>query len=575
MKYQQTDYIAATKIYNYILNDPLVDWIKEHKRRTTRNNTNKFEGFNSFIMDKGIEFEKEIVKIIDTKIPVVSVSEYITNDTINKTIELMKQGVPLIHSAPVRNPKNRTHGVIDLLVRSDYISQLVNECPITDEEKLIKSPKLGHNFHYLVVDIKFSTLPLRSDGKHLLNSGRYPAYKAQCLIYNDAIGLIQGYTSNYSFILGRRWKYTQRNIKHNNISCLDKLGIIDYNTMDNNYKQITKDSIKWVRENKKYGHRWSVTPPSRRELYPNMCYDSGDMQIHKENIATDIGEITSIWNCGVKHRNIALDNGISSWRDPNCNSENIGIRGKRANVIDRILNINRQNTDLILPKKIESNMFNWKICENEMFVDFETISDIFSSFTELPLQKPIDMIFMIGVWYKSTITNNWEYKKFKSKKATYEDEYIMMDEFVKFTKDHNNPKLWFWSAEKKFWNRSEKRQFDMATDNIKRSNISDNWDINTWVDMLELFKQEPIVIKDCFKFGLKHISKAMKKHNLISTSLESECTSGMSAMVKAWKCYKDFEQPDKCPIMQDIAIYNKFDVSVLHDILSYLRNNHT
>ena len=70
-------------------------------------------------------------------------------------------------------------------------------------------------YHYIVIDIKFSTLPLRANGKHLLNSGSYPAYKAQCLIYTDAIGLIQGYTSRYAFILGRRWKYTQKLIKYN------------------------------------------------------------------------------------------------------------------------------------------------------------------------------------------------------------------------------------------------------------------------------------------------------------------------------------------------------------------------
>ena len=95
--------------------------------------------------------------------------------------------------------------------------------------------------------------------------------------------------------------------------------------------------------------------------------------------------------------------------------------------------------------------------------------------------------------------------------------------------------------------------------------------------MCELFKQEPIVIKDCFKFGLKPIAKAMYKHGLIHTKLESECSSGMTAMVKAWNCYKDSDNsnPSTCSVMQDIAKYNKFDVSVLEDILTYLRKNHT
>ena len=85
-----------------------------------------------------------------------------------------------------------THGIIDLLVRSDYLHKLVDECPLTQDEIKIPNKLDTKSYHYIVIDIKFSTLPLRSDGKHLLNSGSYPAYKAQCLIYTQAVGLIQG-----------------------------------------------------------------------------------------------------------------------------------------------------------------------------------------------------------------------------------------------------------------------------------------------------------------------------------------------------------------------------------------------
>ena len=39
----------------------------------------------------------------------------------------MKQGIPIIHSAPIYNRKNNTYGIIDLLVRSDYINKLFQE----------------------------------------------------------------------------------------------------------------------------------------------------------------------------------------------------------------------------------------------------------------------------------------------------------------------------------------------------------------------------------------------------------------------------------------------------------------
>ena len=138
-------YISATDTRNFILKDSLVDWLKEHGTVSYKEGG---DVFSSFIMEKGIEFERELVKYINQhKLPVVTVSEYITNDSVNQTIKLMKHGVPIIHSAPVRNSKNHTHGIIDFLVRSDYLSKLVDDCPLTPEEQIISSPKLGKQYH--------------------------------------------------------------------------------------------------------------------------------------------------------------------------------------------------------------------------------------------------------------------------------------------------------------------------------------------------------------------------------------------------------------------------------------------
>ena len=39
------------------------------------------------------------------------------------------------------------------------------------------------------------------------------------------------------------------------------------------------------------------------------------------------------------------------------------------------------------------------------------------------------------------------------------------------------------------------------------------------IDLLHFFRSEPIIIKDCFNFGLKSIGKALYKHNLIKMML--------------------------------------------------------
>jgi hypothetical protein len=547
-------------------------------------------------MEKGIEFENKLVQFINKeKIKIKFVSQYITDKSINKTIEYMMKGIPVIHSAPVRNINNKTHGIIDLLVRSDYIEKIVDECPIKEEEKFMYSSKLDKPYYYVVIDIKFSTLPLKSDGKHILNTSNYPAYKSQLYIYTEAVGLIQGYTSRYAFIMGRRWNYTKTDIKYSDYTCTNKLGVIDYEKVDKIFVQKTKNALKWLNNVKENGYKWSVYPPSRKELYPNMCVDSGIWQKEKEKISENIGEISSIWYCGVKNREIALQNGIKSWKDPNCVSSNMGINGTRATIIDSILNINRQNIDKIRPQscdQILNNLFDWKnqvgenpLEYNEMFVDFETFSDILAPFTDLPFQKITEMIFLIGIYWKNE--NTWEYKKFICRDASYDEEYRIMNEFITFLKKHNNPKLWFWCAENKFWKSAENRQFDFAIkhrDEGKKegketcdySDYSDyilnHWSNINLCDMCDIFKKEPIVIKNCFSFKLKEIAKALYNHNLIKTKLDSNCNNGMTACIKAYNIYKTDPNPLNNYIMKDIIKYNEFDCKVLYDILNYLRS---
>ncbi len=571
--------VSASHLHNFMIDDCLVDWLKFRGRPGTRYSPayEQNTGFTEFIMNKGIEFEAELIKYIDSHVfPVVTVSNYITDESCAKTKELMYKGTPIIHSAPVKNTETHTQGVIDLLVRSDFLDRLINEAPLQQEEVVVRAPNLKANYHYVVIDIKFSTLPLRADGIHLLNSGHYPAYKAQTYIYNEAVGLIQGYTPPATFIMGRRWRYTQKDVKHNNYTCLDRLGRIAFDGVDKDIPQKVREGVDWVRDVRTNGHQWSVNPPSRPELYPNMCIDSGIWNMEKERIAASIGEITTIWYLGTKHRNNALSAGIKSWKDKKCTSKNMAFGGSRAPIVDLIMSINRQTKDKIWPAVIKGDTADWRDSSNEIFVDFETLSDIFSDFTDLPNQKSTDMIFMIGVGWEEG--GEWHYTNFIANEATREEEYRIMDEFTDMVHKRGNPKIRYWYAESSFWNTAECRQFDRAhqENNVDiKDHISDDWKLSShWTDLYNLFQREPIVIKGCFKFGLKPIARAMREHGMITTSIESQCDSGMAAMINAAKCYKMASNPANSETMLDIAKYNEFDCKVLWEIISYLRSNH-
>ena len=72
----------------------------------------------------------------------------------------------------------------------------------------IPAPDLGNvNWHYCVIDTKFTTLHLNAAGTELANGGSALAYKAQLFIYNRMLGRLQGYTPPQSFLLGRGWEF--------------------------------------------------------------------------------------------------------------------------------------------------------------------------------------------------------------------------------------------------------------------------------------------------------------------------------------------------------------------------------
>lgn len=557
-----TSYIAASDLYNYMLKDPITDWLKSQRNKSTKKVITSDS--RNFLLEKGKEFEKDIINYIRNNISeVITISEFINDATCTETIRHINLGTPIIHSAPVRNIRNNTHGVIDLLVRSDFINLLIEDSPLSEDEKKHSAKKLNSPYHYIVIDIKFSTLPLRSDKTHLLNCESYPYYKAQCLIYTEAIGLIQGFTCPYAFILGRRWKSTSCGIITSNSSPFNKLGRIDFSNIDSEYKRFVKKGLKWLRDVKTFGRKWTTNPPSRNELYPNMRIDSGVYNEKKQSIADNLGEITRIWYCGIKNRENALEKGVSSWKDKRCTAKILGINGTRAPIVDKILNINRQNKDVIRPKRIRNNLFSWKNKNNnEIFVDFETISDVFST------SSSHDIIFMIGVYHNS------RYRNFVCKELTLNEEFRIMSEFIQFLNDIDCNSCYFWYAESRIWRSAECRQYDKACEDEdeERKNEILNWNFiqELWKDLFQVFIQEPIVIKGCFKFGLKEISNTLRSHGLISCENGSECKSGMEAMIMAGEYYK--KKNNK--ILLTISKYNQFDCKVLYEILEYLRGNH-
>lgn len=579
-------WVSASRVRNYLLKDPIIDWLQESASKRTKitNNsfrTNGFEAgsFTTFIQNKGTEFEEAIITILKKKFKkdIVTIANSYTDSwstlKYNETIEAMNKGIPLIYQGVLHNHDNDTYGMPDLIVRSDYLNKLVEENAISFEDSSIKG--LHPKYHYRIVDIKMHSLNLTADGKHILNSGSIPAFKGQLHIYNEALAKIQNYLPPCAYILGKSWSYTSCKTKYENNDCFNKLGVIDYVNFDNKYTRLTSSAIDWIKNVRTNGHKWTTLEPSVPELYPNMS-NMMDGQWHnvKQDIAESIGEITQIWNCGVENREIAHDKGIYSWKDKRCNAKNMGFRGKiNGPIVDAILKINKGKKKITM--NIKNNNDNWQTKDKlELFVDFETISSICTDFKcskDNVKNDGFNMIFMIGLGYEQN--GKWKFVSFIANTNTINEEKKILMQFYKYVTKLKNEFNMLEYPKMFHWGHAEKTLFNSV---IRRHGEKD-WEKLRWSDMLKVFMDEPIVVKGSLKFGLKNIAKAMFNHRFIKTTWNNnnKCANGQNAMIYAYNEYKKCKGTGikKNDIILDIAEYNEIDCKVIYEIIGYLRNN--
>jgi len=598
------EWSAATDTKNYMMDDAFLDVLSRKSSGVHSNalyskeigdsiaNIYK-EGFTSKLLSQGNIFEKQVIEALKRDFP--NDTTYIGgnprgDNSYTKTLEAMHNGVPIIFQAVLRNYSNKTYGIADIIIRSDWINRCLDVDVLSDEEASIVAPfpkaqsqnrdkvrgkrAIKRNYHYLVIDIKCRALPLRADGIHLRNDGNIKSHKSQVYIYTLALGEMQGYTSDYGFLLGTRYKYTSQNVAYSNTDCFERLGKIDFATLDIDYVSKTEKALDWLQDVRTNNYDLTQYPLPRDELYPNMC-NHFDYPYHgiKKTFAEKNNDLTLLWNVGPKQRRIANSKGIYDWKDPKCTSTNLGFKpnGKRRVVIDRILEANHSAKQVIFPKKIKT--LGWRTRPKlELFCDFEMSCSVFNEIEDLTEMNTNSFIFMIGVGYIDPVTKKWIYRDFTVNRINEGEEKRICVEFYLFVKDmekkYGKVPVWHYShAEKSSWKRFIERDGGRTRDLF-------------WKDLLKLFLEEPIGVKGALNYSLKTIAKAFFDSGFITTSYDQStgCSNGSDAALQGHHANRDSIERNISmkdhEYMPDIIKYNHIDVRVLYEILEHLRKNH-
>lgn len=568
-------WISASETRNFALNDPLLDWLN-----LTSDTRTDFSPFVNYIMSRGVEFESKVVQYLREKFTVAEFKQVVNNisttgyraifnddnmmEYYRQTLRFMQENVPIIYQGVLLDNDKHIVGVPDFIIRSDYLRKLVSHPPLIESDE--KSPcTFSSQYHYVIVDCKWSTLSFCADGITLRNEGSMNAYKCQLACYQHCLELIQKSGKNLAFILGKRWKGNGRTFGN---GCFDRLGTIDYGAKDCNFMNMMFNAVQWLQDLKIHGKEWHLYPtPSRNELYPNMnnTYDD-PWHSKKIEIAEKLYEITNIWNCKTSNRDVCFQQGIYGWNNMRCNSQTLGINGKIIGpVVDAILNVNRSTTDTILPQILNSgdNFIHPDV--TDYYVDFEFITMLGDSLETFPSAHIDGIVYLIGTgWYEN---DEWQYKSFMVDRLAPEYEKYIFSKWIDFLVTHSNNKplrLFHWGSAENTWFLKHTNKCD--------ENIRKVLDFK-FIDVLDMIKKIPITFKNAFGFGLKEVGSAMYKNGHISI-IWPEINNALDTITHInalqeqarIECKSISELTDTYQLIK----YNETDCRIMAEILGYL-----
>ena len=586
------DWVSATKARNWLNDDPLLDWLDRYGTRKGFVPDDKAEGydprtsFREFVFGQGDAFEAGVIELLRAQTQVVEIATSWEDSrslaAAEKTVEAMREGIPIITQGVLRDPQHRTYGMADLLVRSDVLAGMFPD-DITLEEAVVGAPGLGlEDRHYRVIDIKLRKLDLVKDGT-LGGSAKSLAYQSQVWVYNTALGRIGGYEPPVGYLLGRNWKQG----KERGGGCLERIGSI---RMDNTFdkhdgaslRDLTLRAHGWIREVRREGAEWDVLPvPTRPELYPHMRRDQDDpWHSTKVQIARELEELTLLPGVNPMVRAQAHTRGLMRWSDSRVSAAALGLDGASGRLCDAVLEANRALEPVVLPEHLVLDDDTWQQpAPLELFVDFETVSNMADDFSQLPREGGLPLIFQVGCgrledgqWQFDPKADQWTVDRLDEP-----SEVAIIDAWVARMQELCAARgITLAEARIYHWSPAETSTLTTAYNAARVRHPGNAWPELPWFDLLaNVVKAAPMTVTGAFNFGLKSIAKSMAAQGLPVTEWGDGPTDGLGAMVAAWRIDEAVAKTGgkllDDPLMKEVADYNRVDCQVMAEILGWLR----
>lgn len=554
------DYFSKTinmnLLRNHISRDPIVDWFEIQNIRNTNFEKDKNNYFRKYILNETINYKNNFLNNLKHKLLEIHPNNTIYENTgINDTIHLIKNKYPVIFNPKLISEKYNIHVSVDIIILKRIFQEIFTD---------IKNVNLSSikNSDYLIINIIPEIVNYKADNKTLLKNEVINFNECNLYVFNSALKKYM-YRSDIGFIFAKGYKS-----KNNLLEKKEQIALVKF---DDKIRWNVINSCEWIKRLTKNTYIMNYENIPCIELYPNMNFKNTEFQDEKKKIAERIKEITLIWKITYDERCELVKNGIKTWDNIYLINNLYDLKDSNTkNIQEKIIHMNLQDELIIQPRSLSSKFKDvLSYTDNEYILDIESLIHLEekTNYFNTIIKPDKATICIIG----SVHVQNNIYRSFKDftiNDLSLKEEKNIIINWLKSLKlcDHGIVKIYHWGhAEKSYINSMKQKYPDIVFPKM------------LLIDLLEIFKNEPIIIKNCFNFGLKNIGKSLYKYNFISTTWSST-DNGLDAMIRFKEICEENIGKD-IPIkrytdISDIIHYNKIDCIVLTEILMFLRKRY-
>lgn len=288
-------------------------------------------------------------------------------------------------------------------------------------------------------------------------------------------------------------------------------------------------------------------------LYPNLKanYDGIfqlDMEEKKQyqKICKQVGDVSEMWQCGVKRRQLLREQKIYSWKHPSFSDYfyDMVSSPSRIHIIHKMMKLSSTpEYDFLFPpceEVLEKFPVLRKDISSWVFVDFET------DFNKC--------IYLCGYYTEQDgYQCEWaDHLDPGSEKPLMHKIYRVFSKFK-----NNGALLCYYVAEMNFW--KERCRFHRMYEYMDL--------FDGMLDLSHVFIYTPLIIQGVYNFKLKSLASRLYDMGYISIKQPEGCMDGAQSVDIAKQYFKTRSE-DLSDILER---YNQFDCQVLYEIVCFLR----